>query len=133
MPAEYPHAIRADPPFDPEAYRYAPRPPRRFAWSRRFLALFIVLGLLWIALASAYYWTQRQYYVGDHDGRVAIFRGVNGVPGLASLYEDSDLAVADLNDRAHDQVQDGISATGVADAEDQVRRLAGELKAVDAD
>ena len=63
----------------------------------------------------------------------AIFRGVNGVPGLSSLYEDSDLSVADLNDRAHDQVKDGISATGVADAEDQVRRLAGELKAADAD
>ena len=41
---DLPFAVASDPlhPVDPEAARYAPRPPRRFPWTRRLLAL---LGL----------------------------------------------------------------------------------------
>ncbi|MCL2540886.1 MAG: protein phosphatase 2C domain-containing protein [Nocardioidaceae bacterium] len=124
IPPEYPNAIRADPPFDPEAYRYAPRAPRRFSWTRRLMALLVVLGLVWIALASAYWWTQRQYYVGDHDGHVAIFRGVHGVPGLSSVYQDTDLAVGDLPPTARDNVEDGKSAGTLQTARDVVQHFA---------
>jgi protein phosphatase len=126
IPPEYPHAIRADPPFDPEAYRYAPRPPRRFAWTRRLMALFIVLGLVWVVLASAYWWTQRQYFVGDHDGNVAIYRGVNGIPGLSSVYQDSDLPVTDLPADAQDDVKHGKSAESLSAAQSIVSHL-GDL------
>jgi serine/threonine protein phosphatase PrpC len=123
IPAEVPHAIRADPPFDAEAYRYAPRPPRRFGWARRLMALLIALGLAWVALASAYWWTQRQYFVGEHDGHVAIFRGVQGVSGLSTVYQDSDLAIADLPADAQTDVRDGKSAEDLAAARSIVMHL----------
>ena len=56
--------------------------PRRFTWLRRVLALLVVVGLLWVAGAAAWSWTQQQYYVGEYDGKVAIYRGVNAdLPG----------------------------------------------------
>ena len=36
-----------------------------------------------MAAAAAYSWSQDQYYVSEHDGRVTIFRGVDAnLPGL---------------------------------------------------
>ena len=35
---------------DPEAVRYAPRPPRRYIWAKRLFALAIVVGLGWLAV-----------------------------------------------------------------------------------
>ena len=49
VPAEIPgvgYAIPEDPIVDPEALRYAPQPPPRFAWARRLLGAAIVLGLV---------------------------------------------------------------------------------------
>jgi protein phosphatase len=54
IPAGVDFAIRADP-VDPETYRYAPRPPGSYTWTKRILALVVVLGVLWVALASAYW------------------------------------------------------------------------------
>ncbi|GAB2979772.1 PP2C family protein-serine/threonine phosphatase [Nocardioides montaniterrae] len=122
LPEEAPHAIRADPPFDPEAYRYAPRAPRRFNWTRRVMVALIGLGLLWTAGASAYWWTQQQYYVADHNGHVAIFRGVEGL-GLSEVYQDSSLSLADLPPEAQSDVKDGKSADGLASARAIVEHL----------
>ncbi|GAB4001536.1 Stp1/IreP family PP2C-type Ser/Thr phosphatase [Nocardioides ultimimeridianus] len=103
----FPSAVRADP-VDPEAYRYAPLAPRRFAWARRLMLLLIALGLLWMAGAAAYSWSQKQYYIGEHDGHVTIFRGIKDIPGISSVYLESDLVVDDLvNPKA---VKDGITA-----------------------
>ena len=60
-----PFAIQSDPQGDPEAARYAPRPPRRFRWLSAVLAAFVVVGLVWAGLAVAWSWTQEQYYVGE--------------------------------------------------------------------
>lgn len=104
------YAIPEDPIVDPEALRYAPQPPPRFAWARRLLGAAIVLGLVWIALGTAYWWSQQKYYVGegtgDSDGYVVIYRGVD-VPGLSRVYEVSDLEVADLQETMQEDVRDG--------------------------
>ena len=125
-------AIRADPivqaPVDPETYRYAPQPPRRFTWTRRILALVIVLGLAWAALASAYWWTQQQYYVGEHDGHVAIYRGIPGVPGLSSLYKDSDVPVEPLEEGLQQELDDGISVDDYDQAKDRVAMYARQAQ-----
>ncbi|UMG94166.1 hypothetical protein [Nocardioides sp. TF02-7] len=121
------HVIRADPPVDPETYRYMPRPPRRFTWARRLLAAAIVLGLLWVLGASAYWWTQQQYYVGEHEGQVAIFRGVEGVPGLSELHRTSDIAVEDLPEPKQVDVDGGIAADGYDDAVDILHKLAEDV------
>ena len=78
-----PFAIQSDPQGDPEAARYAPRPPRRFRWLSAVLAAFVVVGLIWAGLAVAWSWTQKQYYVGEQDGKVVIYRGLDAsLPGL---------------------------------------------------
>jgi protein phosphatase len=125
VPAEVPHAISSDP-IDPEVYRYAPRPPRRFVAVKRIGALAVVLGLLWVAASAAYSWSQRQYFVGDHDGKVTIYRGIDAsLPGfsLNEPYEESDLLLDELEDYAAQDVHEGIEASSLEDARSTVRQL----------
>ena len=92
---DVPFAIETDP-VDPEEARYAPRPPRRFLVARRVLAGVAVVGVAWIAGAAAYSWSQQQFYVGDHDGTVTIFRGVDAdLPGvsLSQPYETTNVTL----------------------------------------
>lgn len=121
------YVIQADPPVDPEAYRYAPRAPRRFEWLRRLLGLVLFVGVVWCLLAAGYWWTQQQYFVAEHEGNVAVFRGVDGIPGLSSVYETSDLPVADLQEDARRSVEEGIGATDLDDATATVERLGQRL------
>jgi protein phosphatase len=112
---------------DPETARYAPREPHRHVWMRRAFVLLGLLGLLWMAGAVAWSWSQHQYYVGDQDGVVTIFRGVQAdVPGfkLSHPYESTDVKVADLDSYTARSVEGGIGAGSLDDAERTVRRLA---------
>ena len=127
IPEGIDYAIVDDPPVDPEAYRYAPQAPRRFTWLRRVLVLAVLLGLAWIALASAYWWTQQQYYVGEDNGQVTVFRGIDGIPGLSSVYRTTDLAVDDLPDAAQSDLDEGINADDYKDAVSIVQNLAAKM------
>jgi protein phosphatase len=127
IPAGVDFAIRADP-VDPETYRYAPRPPGSYTWTKRILALVVVLGVLWVALASAYWWTQQQYYVGEHAGHVAIYRGIPGVPGLSSVYKDSDVPVDPLEPGLQSELEDGISVDDYDQAKDRVAMYARQAQ-----
>ncbi len=127
-----PFAIETDP-VDPEEARYAPRPPRRFLFARRVLAAVAVLGLVWMGGAAAYSWSQKQYYVGEQDGNVTIFRGLNAdVPGidLSHPYETSNVSLDRLTDYNVSTIRDGIDADSLGDARTVVRRLA-ENQSVD--
>jgi PPM family protein phosphatase len=125
------YAIVDDPPVDPEAYRYAPLAPPRFTWLRRLMAAAVLLGLAWVVVASAYWWTQQQYYVGEHDGQVAVYRGIDGVPGLSSVYRTSDLAVEELPEAAQSDLDEGIAADDYEDAKVIVENLAERLMPAD--
>ena len=128
IPDDVPFAISSDP-IDPEEARYTPQPPRRFTWIRRVLALLVVLGLLWVAGAGAWSWTQRQYYVGEYDGMVTIYRGVNAdLPGidLSSPYEVTDLEMAELSEYDRGQVEDGLGAGDLDSARSVVDNLVAE-------
>ena len=86
-----------------------------------------VLGLVWIGGAAAYSWSQKQYYVGEQDGNVTIFRGLNAdVPGidLSHPYETSNVSLDRLSDYDASTVRDGIDADSLDDARAAVRRLA---------
>jgi serine/threonine protein phosphatase PrpC len=123
---DVPFAIETDP-VDPEAVRYAPRPPRRFLLARRVLAGVAVVGVAWILGAAAYSWSQQQFYVGDHEGTVTIFRGVDAdLPGvsLSQPYETTNVTLARLSDYDASTVRQGIDADSLGDAQDAVRRLA---------
>lgn len=117
-------------PLDPEEERYAPRPPGRL----RFLRLGITLGLLTLLVVLGawlgYRWTQTQYFVADHDGKVTIFRGVQAdlplVP-LSHVDEVSTVDIADLPLFQRGQVRAGIEATSHADAAAIVKQLHDEV------
>ncbi len=129
LPAEVDFAIPADP-LDPEAARYAPRPPGPFTWLRRVLALAVVVGLVWMAGAAAWTWTQRQYYVGEEDGVVVIFRGISAdLPGisLSEPYETTNVEVDRLPDVQRRRLADGMGGGSLATARDTVRNLAAKV------
>ena len=91
------------------------------------LALVGIFGLAWMAGAAAWSWSQHQYYVGEQDGVVTIFRGVQAdVPGfdLSHPYETSNVQVDQLDRFSAGSVQDGIGASSLDDAERTVQRLA---------
>jgi PPM family protein phosphatase len=112
---------------DPEAVRYAPRPPRRSLWAKRLFAAAAVVGIGWIAVAGLWSWSQHQYYVGEQDGSVVIFRGLNASIGgfdLSEPYQTSDVELDRLSDFDARKVQNGIDATDLADAQRTVQNLA---------
>jgi protein phosphatase len=119
------------PAVDPEELRYAPQEPRRGRWVRSLVALLVVLAVLAVAGLLGYRWSQDQYYVAAHDGKVTVFRGVQAdVPGLTMnrVSEVSDITVAALPDDATEQLASGIPAESPADARMIVGRLTGLAK-----
>ncbi len=121
-----PFAIPSDP-IDPETARYAPIAPPRFTWLRRLMAAAIVLGLVWIAATVAWSWVQQQYYVGEQDGTVTIFRGVDAsLPGLAlsDAIVTTDLTLDELSAGDRRLVEESIQAEDLADARDKVEMIA---------
>jgi serine/threonine protein phosphatase PrpC len=111
-------AFAADP-LDPEAARYAPRPPGRYGWLRRLMVAAVLLGLTWIVLAAGWSWSQQQFYVGDQDGKVTIFRGIDAdLPGisLSHAYEVTDVDLERLSDIDAETVREGIEADDLDDA-----------------
>jgi protein phosphatase len=113
-------------PVDPEALRYAPRPPRRFVWLRRILVLLALLALVLLGGRLAYNWTQTQYYVAVAADRVTIFRGIQSdLPGVTmnSVAERTDVPIQALPEFQLDQVRAGIPA----DSRDHAREIVGQL------
>ncbi|MDF9717088.1 serine/threonine-protein phosphatase [Nocardioides sp. ChNu-153] len=132
VPADLPESVGfviPSDPVDPEAARYAPLPPRRFVWVKRLFLTLVALGLLAAAAGAAYAWSQRQFYVGEHEGKVAIHRGLTtdllGIP-LSEPYETSDVDVADLSDSVATRLEEGIAADDLADAEERVAAFAAD-------
>jgi protein phosphatase len=112
---------------DPEALRYAPRPPRRFTWVRRFIAVGILLAVLVGAAALAYGWSQDQYYVAVADEKVAIFRGIQSdIPGLTMhrVAETTDVTMQSLPAYRAEQVRAGLPADGL----EKAREIAADIR-----
>jgi protein phosphatase len=117
-------AIPADP-IDPETARYAPRAPGRYTWLRRLLIALVLAGLAWVALAAAWSWSQQQFYVAEHDGRIAIFRGLDAdIPGISHAYEVTDVELSRLSDIDAEAVREGIEAGDLQDAQTTVDNYA---------
>jgi protein phosphatase len=111
---------------DAESARYALHPPRGTTWLRGFLALLVVVGVLWVAAAAGWSWTQKQWYVGEHDGKVTVFRGVNSTVlgfDLSTAYQTTDLPLDRLPDAYADQVRAGIHRDSLAQARAKVQEL----------
>lgn len=105
--------------FDPEELRYAPRPPTRRRWLRWTVGVVVIAAILGGIGYSAYQWSQNQYFVSDHNGTVAVFRGVQAdIPGLTLQHVDqkTGIELASLTDYQRKQVEDGIEASSRKDA-----------------
>jgi PPM family protein phosphatase len=125
LPDDLDYGIPADP-VDPEAIRYAPRAPARFLWLSRLLLTLALVGLLWIAVAAAWSWTQQQYYVAEDGGEVVIFRGVNAdLPGisLSEPYETTNVDLERLGDTYQQQLSEGMGNGSLEDARKIVENL----------
>jgi serine/threonine protein phosphatase PrpC len=113
---------------DAEEATFADKPVKRSRWVWRGLAAALAAVLLWGAAAVAYAWTQRQYYVGNHDGNVAIYRGVSqqlGPLDLSHVYETvNGLPVRALSPLYREELDQTI----VADSLDQAREIVARLR-----
>ncbi|MGV1007661.1 MAG: PP2C family protein-serine/threonine phosphatase [Dermatophilaceae bacterium] len=95
--------------------------------------------LRWVGLAAvlvlvvvgggyaAYQWTQRQYFVGQDEGYVAVYRGVNqslGAVGLSSPIVRSEVLVSDLPNTYQASVRSTIPVGSREEADARVQALA---------
>ncbi len=111
---------------DPEELRYAPRPPRRYAWFRRAAVLLVAVALLVTGGMLAWNWSQSQYYVAVAEENVAIYRGIQAdLPGVQThaLAETTPVTLASLPEYRADQVRAGIAADSLDDAHEIVGSL----------
>lgn len=119
-------------PVDPEELRYAPVPEPRFRKLRITASILaIILGTA-AATAFAYDWTQKQYFVSENEGNVAIFRGVDAnLPGLSlnSVEQTTQIDLESLSTYSRQQVEGGITATSLEDAQRIVTDLRRQVRA----
>lgn len=100
---------------------------RRITWS---VGVLLVVALVVSALVAGYQWTQSRYFVGESNGNVAIFQGVQqgiGPFSLSSVYFESEVAIDDLSPFSRQRVESTINADDLDDARSIVDRLRNEL------
>ncbi|MBL0888751.1 PP2C family serine/threonine-protein phosphatase [Myceligenerans indicum] len=113
-----------------EAAEASPR--RRRPWLATFGTL-LVIGGLGVAGWAGYRWTQTQYYVGEADGQVAVFRGIPATAGPFSLSTPIELTgtqVADLPGYIADSIEGTIRASSHDDALERAQRLIDQAEEV---
>jgi PPM family protein phosphatase len=96
---------------------------RKISW---LVFLIVVVAAILAALVVGYQYTQRQFFVGEKDGRVAVFQGVHqdiGPISLSHIYEETTITVDDLPPFNRENVE----ATIVADDLDHAHRIVDQL------
>jgi hypothetical protein len=96
---------------------------RRWVWS---FWIVLLVGAIVVTFVVGYQWTQTRYYVGESNGRVAIFQGIQQDLGPISLHElhtETTIDVADLRTYDQQRVEQTISAGSFSEAYRIVQRL----------
>jgi PPM family protein phosphatase len=96
---------------------------RRWMWS---FWIVLLVGAIAAAFLLGYQWTQTRYYVGESNGRVAIYQGIQQDLGPISLHElhtETAIDVADLRTYDQQRVEQTISAGSFSEAFRIVQRL----------
>jgi len=136
IPAMLLHPLRTAPPadahFEPEADEYLAAmiaEDRARLRRRRITAIVAILVAAVLVVGGTiigYQYTQDQYYVGEVDGNVAIFQGVQadlGPISLSSVHEVTDISLDSLPYYRRNAVLATISASDLAHAETIVKEL----------
>ena len=114
---------------DAESMRLAEEgpPSGRRHWVRASSLVVLVLAVLAGGGYAAYDWSQRQYFVGQTKGHVAIYQGISqniGPWNLSHVIADSEIALSDLPDFYRSKVDATVTAATIDDA----RRLVTNLR-----
>lgn len=131
------HPLRAttaarDAQFEPESDQYLEAliaEDKRRALRRRvtwLVGVTLILAGLVLACVLGYRWTQSRYYVGESEGTVAVYNGVQQTIGpieLSHVYARTEVQVDDLQPFYRQQVEQTINADSLAGAEEIVNRL----------
>jgi protein phosphatase len=112
-----------------ETFRLADAEPSSggLRWLRRGALVALALAAVVGGSYAAYDWSQQQYFVGQTEGNVAIYRGVSqaiGPWGLSHVVDESDIRLSDLPDFYRGKVDSTVSTPSVEDA----RRLVTDLR-----
>ena len=131
MPTLRPHPVQ-ETHFEPDSADYFDelieedarrRRRRRWMWS---FWIVLLVGAIAAAFLLGYQWTQTRYYVGESNGRVAIYQGIQQDLGPISLHElhtETTIDVADLRTYDQQRVEQTISAGSFSEAFRIVQRL----------
>jgi serine/threonine protein phosphatase PrpC len=101
---------------------------RRFVW---IFWIVLLIAAIVTVFVLGYQWTQTRYYVGESNGRVAIFQGIQQDLGPLSLHElhtETDIDVAELRTYDQQRVEQTISAGSFSEAYRIVQRLEDSLE-----
>ena len=93
--------------------------------------MLIVAACIVAACILGYQFTQRHYFVGAVDGRVAVFQGVQqdiGPIKLSHVYKTTTIDLDELSPYYQQQVEATMNANGLADALGIVDRLSDARK-----
>ena len=96
---------------------------RRVMWG---LSIVLLIGAIVTAFAIGYQWTQTRYYVGEYNGRVAVYQGIQqdlGPIALSHLHSETGVDIADLRSYDQQRVEQTISAGSLEEAFRIVSRL----------
>ena len=96
------------------------------------LILIIILVLLGVAGVGVgtYRWSQTKYYIGDNNGKVAIFQGVpTSIFGakLSHAVTDTNMKTSDLPPSWREQLDQGISFDTYGEAKSHTRLIKKQL------
>ena len=141
LPSLLLHPLKAtqtdDSHFEPESDEYLAaliQEDRRRARKRRVswlaFVLIVIAGLV-AASVLGYQFTQRHYFVGAVDGKVAIFQGVQqdiGPIKLSHVFRTTTLDLTELSPYYRQQVEATMNASSLADAQGIVERLTDARK-----
>ncbi|WP_109472653.1 PP2C family protein-serine/threonine phosphatase [Ornithinimicrobium cavernae] len=97
-------------------------------WLRRGLVRLAILAVVAVGAWATYDWSQRQYYVGEANGHVTIFRGVSQDLGplvLSEPEEETDIDLETLPSHYRNRVINTLTADDREDAESIVAELRG--------
>ena len=141
LPSLLLHPLKAtqtdDSHFEPESDEYLAAliaEDRRRARKRRVSWLAFVLIVIAVIVAACilgYQFTQRHYFVGAVDGRVAVFQGVQqdiGPIKLSHVYKTTTIDLDDLSPYYQQQVEATMNANSLAEALGIVDRLSDARK-----
>ena len=97
-------------------------------WLRRTMIGLAIVAVVAVGAWATYDWSQRQYYVGEANGHVTIFRGVSQDLGplvLSEVDEETDIALETLPSHYRNRVINTLTADSRADADSIVSELRG--------